>query len=152
MLPPCLRHCGSALRVMAGAGVFFAFIYDAAALDVTVTKLRNAEGSVVVCVWRASDEGFPNCGTGKPFMKTAAPASAPHVSFPDLPAGQYAVSMFHDEKRAGKPDTNLVGVPTSGVGLANNPKLGMMNRPTFEKGKIEVPSAQSIEVEAQYLF
>lgn len=122
------------------------------ALDVTVNGLRNAEGDVVVCVWRKEDKGFPNCGAGQPFKKLVAAAAQPKVSFVDLPAGVYAVSMFHDEKRSGKLETNLVGMPTSGVGLANNPSISPMSKPTFDKARVVVPDAKVIEIGAKYLF
>ena len=124
----------------------------ALALDVAVTGLRNINGNVVVCVWRQEDKGFPNCGTGQPFKKQVVPATAPKVTFADLPPGTYAVSMFHDEKRLGKPETNLIGAPKSGVGLANNPKLGIMSPPTFDKGRISVPETKAITIETLYLF
>lgn len=127
-------------------------IHRARALDVTVTGLRNGDGDVVVCIWRQDDMGFPNCGTGQPFKKVIAPATAPKVYFGELPAGAYAVSMFHDEKRLGKPETNFVGAPKSGIGLTNTPKLGLTNLPTFEKGRIAVPENKAVTLETQYLF
>lgn len=152
LLHQYIKERCSMLRIALVAGAILGFPLVAAALDVTVTKLRNTKGDVVVCVWRATDEGFPKCADGRPFKKAIAPASNPQVSFSDLPAGQYAVSMFHDEKRAGRPERNLFGIPTSGVGIANNPKLSVTNSPTFEKGRINVPGATLIEIEAQYLF
>jgi uncharacterized protein (DUF2141 family) len=140
----------SAIHVALTAGVLFGFAPVAIALDVTVTGLKSAEGDIVVCVWRQTDESFPRCAAGQPFKKATAPASSPRVSFPNLPAGQYAVSMFHDPKRTGKLETNLIGMPTSALGLSNNPILSLTNRPTFEKGKIDVPEVKSIEIEAQY--
>ncbi len=74
------------------------------------------------------------------------------MSFGELPADAYAVSMFHDEMRLGKPETNLIGAPKSGIGLTNNPKLGMANLPTFEKGRIAVPATKAISLQAQCLF
>lgn len=126
--------------------------HGANALDVTITGLRNTIGDVVMCVWRREDKGFPNCGTGQPFKKLIVAATSPTGTFLDLPAGTYAVSMFHDEKRLGKPETNLIGAPKSGVGLANNPKLGLTNLPTFEKARITVPETKAITLETQYLF
>lgn len=126
--------------------------HGANALDVTITGLRNTVGDVVMCVWRPEDKGFPNCGTGQPFKKLVVAATSPKATFPDLPAGTYAVSMFHDEKRLGKPETNLIGAPKSGVGLANNPKLGMTNLPTFEKARVTVPETKAITLDTQYLF
>ena len=124
----------------------------ALALEVAVTGLRNTNGDVVVCVWRQEDNGFPNCGTGQPFKKQVVPAIAPKVTFAHLPPGTYAISLFHDEKRLGKPETNFIGAPKSGIGLANNPKLGMTNRPTFDKGRIAVPETKAITIETLYLF
>jgi uncharacterized protein (DUF2141 family) len=125
---------------------------SAQALDVKVKGLHNTNGDVVICVWRQEDKGFPNCGTGQPFKKLTASATQPQVSFDDLPPGTYAVSMFHDEKRTGKPETNLVGMPRSGIGMANDPALGLTSPPSFEKGRITVPDAKSIEITARYLF
>ena len=122
------------------------------ALEVSVTGLRNTQGDVVVCIWRSGDNGFPNCGTGSPWKKLTAPASNPRVTFDGLPGGTYAVSMFHDEKRTGKPATNLVGMPTSGVGLANNPSIGPLSPPTFEKGRVDVPATKAVSITAKYLF
>ena len=134
------------------AGLLVLLPIHARALDDTVIGLRNGDGDVVVCIWRRDDKGFPNCGTGQPFKKVTAPATSPKVSFGELPPGPYAVSMFHDEKRLGKPETNFVGAPKSGVGLTNNPKLGLTNLPTFEKGRIAVPETNAVTLETQYLF
>jgi uncharacterized protein (DUF2141 family) len=101
---------------------------------------------------RLDDKGFPNCGTGHPFKKVIAPATSPKVWFGEPPAGAYAVSMFHDEKRLGSPETNIVGAPKARVGLTNNPKLGLTNLPTFEKGLIAVPDTKIVTHETQYVF
>ncbi|MEM9355001.1 MAG: DUF2141 domain-containing protein [Pseudomonadota bacterium] len=126
--------------------------HPASALDVSIKGLRNTQGDVVVCIWRTMDKGFPNCGTGSPWKKLSASAAEPRVTFKDLPPGVYAVSMLHDEKRIGKPATNLIGMPTSGVGLANNPSLGPTSPPTFKKGRVVVPDVKSITITAKYLF
>ena len=124
----------------------------AQALEVTVDGLRNARGDVVICIWRQQDEGFPNCAKGRPWKRLKAPATSPTVRFSDVPPGTYAVSMFHDEKRMGRPQTNFFGMPTSGVGLANNPRVGPTNRPTFDKAKVVVPDTKAIAITAKYLF
>ena len=40
--------------------------------------------------------------------------------FTDLPAGVYAVSVFHDENMNQKLDKNFVGVPKEEYGASNN--------------------------------
>lgn len=128
--------------------------YSAAAqaLEVTVEGLRNAKGDVVVCVWRQDDAGFPNCAKGRPWKKTAVPATSPAVRFDNVPSGTYAVTMFHDENRAGRPTTNFMGLPTSAVGLANNPQVGPTNRPTFDKARVRVPRDGPVNIIAKYIF
>jgi len=70
----------------------------------------------------------------------------------DLPSGEYAISVFHDEKRRGKLETNLLGIPLSGVGLANNPQFGPINPPTFAKARVFVPNTQALDIAVKYLF
>lgn len=125
---------------------------SAVALDVSVTGLRNGNGNVVICVWRKQDKGFPNCGAGQPFKRLTIPATAPSVALSDLPSGEYAISIFHDEKKRGTLETNLVGIPTSGVGLANNPPFGPMSPPTFDKARVLVPNTQTLNIAVKYLF
>ncbi|MEQ8823642.1 MAG: DUF2141 domain-containing protein [Filomicrobium sp.] len=135
------------------AGVLSAAIaMPAQALDVSIDGLRNTDGDVVVCVWRAQDQGFPNCAKSAPFRKLSAPAAVGKVTIEGLPPGTYAVTMFHDAKRQGKPETNFMGMPTSAVGLANNPDVGPMNRPTFDKARVVVPDTPAITINAKYIF
>lgn len=130
-----------------------AFIVSPAmALDVTVKGLRNTAGDVVVCLWRQKDAGFPNCAKGRPWKTLKAPASKPTVTFADVPPGTYAVSMFHDEKRLGRPETTFFGMPKSGIGLANDPTIGGKNRPTFGRASVDVPATTKIAITAKYLF
>jgi len=124
----------------------------ALALDIAVSGLRNSNGDVVICIWRVQDKGFPNCGTGQPFKKLMVPATAPRVALTDLPAGEYAVSLFHDERKRGKPETNFLGIPTSGIGLANNPPFGPTNPPTFNKTRVVVPHTGAVDIKVKYLF
>jgi len=44
------------------------------------------------------------------------------VVFEDLPFGEYAVSLMHDENRNGKIDTNFLGIPKEGYGASNDAK------------------------------
>lgn len=125
---------------------------SAEAFDVSVSGLRNRDGNVVICVWRRQDRGFPNCGTGQPFKRLTIPATAPGVALNDLPSGEYAISIFHDEKKRDKLETNLLGIPLSGVGLANNPQFGPMNPPTFDKARVSVPNTQTLNISVRYLF
>ncbi len=138
--------------ILGAASILAAGTAPAQALDVTVSGLRNGNGNVVICIWRVQDKGFPHCGTGRPFKKLTVPATAPHVAVKDLPPGDYAISLFHDEKKRGKVETNFLGMPTSGIGLANNPRFGPTSPPTFEKTRVVVPARGALDITVKYLF
>ncbi len=94
----------------------------AADLTVTVAGVRGAAGTVRMCVF-STPRGFPDC-TADPSIQRRGVAAVPGVVrtvFTGLAPGSYAVTVFHDEKNTGKLDTNLLGMPRSGVGASNDP-------------------------------
>ena len=124
---------------------------EQATVDVTVTRLRSTRGKIWLCLWKeGATEGFPSCDKGKPLASRSAPANAPRVAFTGLLPGAYAVTMFHDEKGTGAPEMNLLGMPTSGIGLSNNPVI--LGPPTFAKSRFAVPATTRITIETKYLF
>jgi uncharacterized protein (DUF2141 family) len=91
-------------------------------IELDVAGLRSAKGVVQVCL-TADPKHFPDC-KGDPAARrlTAPAAKASGLRFDGMPAGRYAISLFHDENDNGKVDTRL-GIPTEGVGFSNNPHL-----------------------------
>lgn len=148
------------LRIFLPVAAIFAFtvpLASAAAepisITATVTSLRNTEGKVWFCLWKEGQTaGFPRCDKTKPAAKLSAPANAPQVTFSGVEPGSYAVSIFHDEKQTGTPEVNLIGLPKSGVGISNNPKIGITSPPSFDKARFAASHATQIRIEAKYLF
>jgi uncharacterized protein (DUF2141 family) len=53
--------------------------------------------------------------------------------FEDIPYGEYAVKMFHDENGNGELDANFLGIPSEPYGFSNNARaLGL---PAYERVK-----------------
>jgi Uncharacterized protein conserved in bacteria len=50
----------------------------------------------------------------------------------DVPAGTYAVRVYHDKDNDDELDTNLVGVPQEAFGFSNDAR-GTMGPPDFEE-------------------
>ena len=124
---------------------------EPATVEVAITNLRSTRGKVWLCLWKeGATAGFPSCDKGKPLASRSAPASAPRVAFTGLQPGAYAVTMFHDEKGTGAPEMNLLGMPTSGIGLSNNPVI--LGPPTFAKSRFVVPGTTRVTIETKYLF
>jgi uncharacterized protein (DUF2141 family) len=94
-------------------------------ITVHITGLKNVTGMLGVSLYN-SKKGFP--GKHDQAYATALKkinATTDSVLFEHLPYGTYAVSIIHDENNNGKLDTNFIGIPKEGVGVSNNPKIGM---------------------------
>jgi uncharacterized protein (DUF2141 family) len=59
--------------------------------------------------------------------------------FTNVPYGDYAIKLFHDEDGDDDVDTNFLGIPTESYGFSNNAK-GLFGPPSFEKAKFVVSS------------
>lgn len=57
--------------------------------------------------------------------------------FNDIPYGNYALTVHHDENLNEIMDRNFVGYPKEAFGLSNNPKI-YMSAPSFEECKFKV--------------
>jgi uncharacterized protein (DUF2141 family) len=100
-------------------------------IHVEIGGLRNNKGQVV-CGLYSSADGFPKDGD-KALARAESAVSNGHAvcEFPEVKAGTYAVSVFHDENSNGKLDTNFMGIPREGVGASNNAK-GHFGPPKFD--------------------
>lgn len=107
-------------------------------LEITVEGIRDAEGNVMVALHDESGmEGFPGAnGAIAAQWVRAAPGSQRFV-FLDLPPGQYAVAVFHDENGNDELDTNILGIPTEGTGFSRNAQ-GNFGPPSFHDAAVEI--------------
>ena len=121
-------------------------------LTVRVTGARNAKGNIRVALFR-DGKGFPNDASQAVRTQAAAIDArtlSAQVVFADLPAGLYAVSVFHDENMNEKLDKNFMGVPKEGYGASNNPRK-KMGPPNFDEAKFQSGVAdQSVEIKLMY--
>jgi len=67
------------------------------------------------------------------------------LTFENVPAGAYAVSMFHDENDNSKMDTNFFGIPKEDYGCSNDAK-GFMGPPKWEDAKFELKENTSLTI------
>ena len=115
-------------------------------LRIHVDGLRNSVGVVGSIIFKSSD-GWPE-DKSKSFRHGPTPIAAGErqavVVWDNVPAGDYAVAVIHDENRNAKLDRNFIGVPKEGFGFANNPHVGL-SAPPFQAAVIHVgcPSTET---------
>lgn len=119
-------------------------------LNVTVNCMRNNQGILQVVLYNRDgsipDENF------KKYYKMQISQIANHtasVVFENLPPGNYAVSVLHDENVNGKIDKGLF-LPKEGIGFSNYQSISLTNRPTFSKSNFNLNSDSSISVKMIY--
>ena len=121
-------------------------------LTVRVTGARNAKGKIRVALFR-DGKGFPNDASQAVHMQAAdidPQTLSAQVVFANLPAGVYAVSVFHDENTNEKLDKNFMGAPKEGYGASNNPKK-KMGPPNFDETKFQLRGTErSVEIKLMY--
>jgi uncharacterized protein (DUF2141 family) len=101
-----------------------------ARLSVSVEGVRNDSGSVR-CGLYASANGFRE--PGREMRGAVAPIKDGHATcvFSGVPAGTYAVAVFHAEHNETQMETGLFGKPKQGYGFSNNPS-SMFGPPSFD--------------------
>lgn len=111
-------------------------------LDVTVTNVRSADGNVTITLYGDDPDDFLAKGTK--IMRHRVPAVAGKT--PDclaLPGpGTYAIAIYHDEDGDRDFDRNLIGLPTEGYGVSNNPRIGFLP-PGFDEVKFDAVEGEN---------
>lgn len=123
----------------------------AGVLSIRMTGFRSADGQVLIAVFRGED-GFP----GDPSkawksMVTKIGGDRASVDLRDVPPGEYAFAIVHDENGNGELDTSWIGIPKEGLGTSNNAK-GRMGPPKYRDAKFTVPAEGVVQnIKMMYL-
>ncbi len=106
-------------------------------LTLDIQGLRAPRGKLVVSVF-ADAKAFPS-DPAKAVAKQEIEINQTEmrVSFKDLPAGDYAIALHHDENSDGKMSYNFVGMPKEGFGFSRNGKV-IFGPPSFADAKLSV--------------
>lgn len=111
-------------------------------LTVSVSGLKNNEGNVKVGLYNS--EGTFLQTTYKSLSAEIKNNEAV-VTFTNLPAGEYAISTYHDENKNGKLDKNMMGIPSEDYAASNNAK-GFMGPPAYKDAKFVINKDSKIEI------
>lgn len=119
-------------------------------ITVNITDCHDDKGEVLVTLYNSKD-GFPE-QPEKAIKKVTGKIKdgKSQVVFSDVPYGEYAVSILHDENGNGKMDKNIMGIPKEGNGASKNPES--FGPPKYEDAKFDLNSEKSsVEIKMKYL-
>ena len=139
---------GCLVSTLAGASLIVSVLAqsrDQAAIILKITGFRSEKGQVRIAVFNAAEK-WPK----DPAYSSTIDVNSSSVTWRvnDVPYGDYAIAIFHDENGNGKMDKNFLGIPVEAYGFSNNQRV-TLGPPRWDAVKFSVRSAikeVSIEV------
>ncbi len=114
---------------------------------ITIENIKGSEGKLVIAVFDNEEDYLEKDVLNKEIKVTG---NATEVVKLMLPAGEYAVAVFHDLNNNHELDKNLIGWPQEAFGFSNK-SMGMFGPPTYNESKFTIPSTSEIKVKLKHL-
>jgi uncharacterized protein (DUF2141 family) len=113
-------------------------------LTVRIDNIKKVTGEMQLGLYNNAED-FPKKDKQYRLVIRKVEGKVFTYTFHDLPAGEYALAVFHDKDTNGKIKKNLLGIPTEPYGFSNNikPKL---SAPPFEKTKFLLASDTTVSI------
>jgi len=121
----------------------------AALVEVAVTGVEEARGHIRVEICTRDTFLKPSC----PYQGVAeAKTGATIVQVADVPPGEYAAQVFHDDTDQGVVHQNLLGIPREAIGFSNDAPLHV-HGPRFVDAAFSVEHrVERITLKLRHLF
>jgi uncharacterized protein (DUF2141 family) len=116
-------------------------------LTVSVSGLKPLKGDLYISL-HSRPEFFQVADSAFLKQKIAVNEETETFAFKELPAGRYAIAIYHDENLNGIMDANENGFPKEGYGFSTKSKF--LGRPKFEQAAFELSGNDTIEVKMIY--
>lgn len=102
-------------------------------LTLQVENISEPKGKIMVAIYN-QPEGFRESEKAFKRLLQDATGAAINITVGSLPAGEYAIAVFHDANGNQLLDTGIFGIPKEGYGFSNNPKI-KIGPPNFDSCK-----------------
>ncbi len=121
---------------------------DSYDLTIQIDGIRNNNGYIMVALHDGSSD-FPD---SDPFMAVEGEAENGSIELviENVPEGEYAIALMHDENGNGEFDSTEYGMPLEGYGFSNNPEP-QMGPATWSEASFDVEDDQDLYIELIYL-
>jgi uncharacterized protein (DUF2141 family) len=117
---------------------------------VEVSGLKSSKGKCLIYTY-TSKKGFPTTKYASSVIMANITDGACTKVLPEMPSGEYAILVIHDENDNGKMDTNFIGMPKEGIGTSNNTKSSL-GPPSFEDSKFRIENTPTyLKITLKYL-
>ncbi|MCA1749244.1 MAG: DUF2141 domain-containing protein [Sphingomonadales bacterium] len=112
-------------------------------LEVDIERLRSHDGLLHVCVTRDAAH-FPDCHDDPDAVRRSfRTAETQSVQFRNLPSGNYAIAILHDENGNDRLD-RFAGIPREGIGFSRNPRFSF-GPPSFASARFALGTRAEVQ-------
>jgi uncharacterized protein (DUF2141 family) len=110
-----------------------------------IYNIKNNRGVCRACLFNSA-QAF-DAEAGKPYQCQAVQVQkqTAEITFDNIPAGTYALFVFHDVNDNNKMDKNFMGIPKEGYGASKN-KLPFASAPSYNDNKFVVTPKSMVEL------
>ncbi|MFD2551694.1 DUF2141 domain-containing protein [Bizionia sediminis] len=90
-------------------------------LTLTVNNIKPIQGHIVIAVFNTETNFLKEEGRIKKYTMPVT-KNTQELVITDLPYGEFAISIYHDENSDGEFNRNYLGIPKEPYGFSNNVK------------------------------
>ncbi len=122
-----------------------AWLFSQNTISIHVHNVPSEDGKINVAVYD-SDETFLKFEGVVKTGSTQAHKGVVDLKIEDMPAGEYALAIFHDENGNDELDKNWLGIPTEKVAFSKG-KMKTFGPPKYKECVFSVNSDFEIDIE-----
>jgi uncharacterized protein (DUF2141 family) len=114
-------------------------------IEVTVTNIKNVKGIMSFALYN-NNSSFND--PEQAFLEYFIPVTdKPSMTFrfDNIPPGEYALALFHDENSNNELDQNFLRIPQEGFGFSNN-AMGNFGPPKYEDAKFLLKAGNFVKL------
>ena len=114
-------------------------LVETASLTLTIENIASIEGNLMIQVM--AEDSFEN---RDPVARAIVEVTSnPQTTvIEDLPPGEYAVMLIHDENGNGEMERNMMGIPREPMAFSNGARI-RFGPPSFEAMKFDVVAGEN---------
>lgn len=131
--------------------LFGTFLLNAQnSIEIEIRNFENNKGQTLVGLYN-SENSFMNKGYKRNAVKISNKKAV--LTFDDLPDGNYAITVVHDEDGNEDLSTNFLGIPKEGIGTSNDAPA-RFGPPKWKDAMFEVKNGQTLKmkINLKYIF
>lgn len=112
-------------------------------LTLNIINIKSVKGNVEIGIFNKAESFLSEKSQ---YLKKIIKVNSSKISHVfNVPNGNYAIAVFHDENGNGMMDKNFVGMPKEPYGFSNNFKP-TVSAPKFHQTKFEVNGNKTINI------